>query len=281
MNPVISSALRLVSSVQNSAMAASFIPMFHSSRAFLSITQLRSVQVEPMPMPKPGPLMDPEVDPMQVSLLVVSGGPLTLGTFLIVCVPEYSMCCSMRCVDSPSIRFTLVTVPEWLMLWFCVVVPLASERTIDVVWPDSCWLTFCVVWPVRFWFTVEVPSLMFRFVLLVPPLSAWSRLCLVAVGGGALVKVMFVLLPLEPAVEDVLACAFEFAADCPPVLPTLDNELLPEFSVEALEPETAFWLATELELDPAVVFAPWASTPPARRKEMAAKISVFFTALSQ
>ena len=72
-------------------MAAAFIPMFHNSRLFFNSLQLLSAQVDPRDTPKPGPLMPPDVEPMQVSFDVVSGGPDTDGTFLIVCDPLYSI----------------------------------------------------------------------------------------------------------------------------------------------------------------------------------------------
>lgn len=44
-----------------------------------------------MDTPNPGPFMEPEVEPMQVSFEVVRFGPATDGTFFKVCVPPDSI----------------------------------------------------------------------------------------------------------------------------------------------------------------------------------------------
>ena len=67
------------------------MPMFQSSRLFLSSLQLVSDQVLPTDTPNPGPLTEPDEEPMQVSFEVDKAGPDTEGTFLMVCVPPVSI----------------------------------------------------------------------------------------------------------------------------------------------------------------------------------------------
>ena len=70
--------------MQSSASDAAFMPLFHSSRDILMRLQCSSVYVLPPVMPKPATDTPPLAEPMQVSLDEISGGALTLGTFLTV-----------------------------------------------------------------------------------------------------------------------------------------------------------------------------------------------------
>ena len=91
------------------------MPLFQSSRLIFRRLQCSSVQVVPKLTPKPGPLALPLLLPMQVSLLVVKFGPLTLGTFFMVYEPVYS---TMFLDVPPMVLLTFwVVVPDCVMFW--------------------------------------------------------------------------------------------------------------------------------------------------------------------
>lgn len=83
--PVASSASLLSVSMHRRASAAPLKPMFQISRAFLSITQLSSVQVLPTLSENPTELPPKDVEPMQVSLLLLRAGAIAVATGLRGC----------------------------------------------------------------------------------------------------------------------------------------------------------------------------------------------------
>lgn len=112
MMPVVSSASLFSLSMHSLASAAPLKPMFQISRAFLSITQFSSVQVLPALKPNETALAPTEVEPMQVSLLLVKGGATEVDTGLRSCA-WYTAWLSMD-IDWPWLP-TPWAAPPWLL----------------------------------------------------------------------------------------------------------------------------------------------------------------------